>query len=551
MVKARYTKPNIKQQDGLLDNSGTNASSRKKDGGWKLTLLGLAMLLSAIYVDQEQKEIAAYFNFDTTSVSSQIKAAVGVDNGDEDASSSTEVAIISDTTIDDPPTTTEPPSGPTHVFFLGDSLLRYSYMEWLDYHHFQRSTDTTPPHTDLDLLINEKRHDSWVNYFHYSTDHFEGKMRCDCRRDQEFNLGHEVENRYYANLDRSFWATYIQGYGQNSAKGRYNPRDIYPDLPLEISGEEDQTPYKWAWPGERWDWLLLKHAGQLQPKPTAVVFNAGLWPDMSIGLKLERIFRAAREVVGWHPDSRIIWRCTNKLRDHGLQWSNADVQARDWIMRMPGVTLLEFPQELAEKLTPDDYFDDKHYAKASVYRQWNEDLRKALAPTIKKNHRVFILVGAVRTLRMTEDTILQNWILPLCPPSTCVAHLVTHFSYTDNRPSKGNDPTGQVVAGSSADEQFFQNHNFPEGYLMIHPVEHYNIGSQQEQDAMDLVEQKEFGDPARLRMFRLGDPRRFSMWFARAWAWRHVKLHIATQYKVDFFCLWSARSLLDGPRAHL
>ena len=59
---------------------------------------------------------------------------------------------------------------------------------------------------------------------------------------------------------------------------------------------------------------------------------------------------------------------------------------------------------------------------------------------------------------------------------------------------------------------------------------------------MDQLEeeylQKEDNDllSCRLRMARFGDPRRYSMWFARAWAWRHVQNLMSTQgVKLDNF----------------
>ena len=99
-------------------------------------------------------------------------------------------------------TVNEPPSPFQHVVFIGDSLLRYSFLAWLHQeHHF---TSSYAP----DWLINEKKSDSWYSYFQASTAHFEGYMKCDCRRSENFDLWLEMENRYYYRDNLA--ATYIQ-----------------------------------------------------------------------------------------------------------------------------------------------------------------------------------------------------------------------------------------------------------------------------------------------------------------------------------------------------
>jgi hypothetical protein len=108
--------------------------------------------------------------------------------------------------VDPPPATiaiavNEPPTPFQHAVFIGDSLLRYSFLAWLHQQH--HSTSYAP-----DWLINEKKSDSWHSYFQASTAHFEGYMKCDCRRSENFDLWLEMENRYYYRDNLA--ATYIQ-----------------------------------------------------------------------------------------------------------------------------------------------------------------------------------------------------------------------------------------------------------------------------------------------------------------------------------------------------
>lgn len=124
--------------------------------------------------------------------------------------------------------------------------------------------------------------------------------------------------------------------------------------------------------------------------------------------------------------------------------------------------------------------------------------------------------------------------------------MVLHFSRADNRPSVGgNDPGGEVVQqsgeGAGGHGEFFSDVSeyFPEGYFVVHRVDGYEIGSPEEQAAMDALE-SEVADPnvaGRMRLFRRGDPRRYSMWFARAYAWRYfTSLKSAGDFDFFVFC---------------
>ena len=415
-----------------------------------------------------------------------------------------------------------------HIVFIGDSVLRYSYLEWLDLIHFSRNAEVY----SSDMLINEKLSPSWHSFFTNTTEHFKGSMLCDCRRSENWDLGSEVENRYYRS--DQLWATYIQGYGDNMAHGRYAPEETHlAKISMADGPDKDESGCKWGYLGDNWDKLISEHVSKFTRKPTAIVFNAGMWPNEGIALKLGSIFHAARDAMGYK--GRVIWRATTKSRDDLVAHNSpADIAAKDWSYRLPFLTYQAFPEL---NISASDYFDGNHFGNSRVYREWNVDLSRALAVRSRTYHRVFILVGAVRTLHKTEESILRNMVYPICAPPSCVAHLVIHFSYADNRPSAENHDGDVISAGEDQKQHsFFNQTDWPEGYLVLHKVNGYEIGSQKEQDAMDIMERKE-PDPIvakRMRMFRVGDPRRYSMWFARAWAWRHVQqLHKSLNF--DFF----------------
>mmetsp|Transcript_13044 Transcript_13044/g.18467 ORF Transcript_13044/g.18467 Transcript_13044/m.18467 type:complete len:669 (+) Transcript_13044:156-2162(+) len=408
-----------------------------------------------------------------------------------------------------------------HIVFIGDSLLRYSFLEWLDQKHFLRQErEYAPPE-----LINEKFSSSWLSYFNSSTNHFQGNLYCDCRRSQNFSLNSEIENRYY--LTDALWATYLQGYGDNMAHGRFLPLEANSSVISPADGPDKDTSHcKWGYMGEDWDKMISDYVSKFQQKPTAIVLNAGLWPNEGIRNNLGNILRASRDVMG--DKGVVIWRGMTKMRDSiDASPSSSDVTARDWSYRLPWFLYQPFPKL---NLSASDYMDDKHFSAPNVYRDWNVDLLRGIASAETPMHRVFILVGAVRTLSLTAKSILQNLIYPICSPPSCIAHLVHHLSFWDNRPSSmNNDPTGTIITSdltNTTQEQFFDEWTdvFPDGFLVFHKVDGYNIGSPEEQAAMDTLEREM--DPlvsTRMRLFRTGDPRRYSYWIARAWAWRHTQ----------------------------
>uniref|UniRef100_A0A7S1VUY4 Uncharacterized protein n=1 Tax=Grammatophora oceanica TaxID=210454 RepID=A0A7S1VUY4_9STRA len=147
---------------------------------------------------------------------------------------------------------------------------------------------------------------------------------------------------------------------------------------------------------------------------------------------------------------------------------------------------------------------------------------------------VFVFVGAVRTLSVTQPSLRKHVIDRLCPPNECIAHVVTHFSSTDNRPDTVTDsPFGLA--------QPIVSNNFtwsrPGGNLVHHLVPGYDIGSKEEAEAMEEERNKCDDSMLRIRMKALqyGDPRRFSMWFARSFAWEHVKADVLPKYNIHSF----------------
>ena len=99
-----------------------------------------------------------------------------------------------------------------HVVFIGDSVLRYTYLA-LAYQ--VQSNATEIPIT----LLNEKKSSSWMEFYNTSTNLFEGMMSCDCFRESGTKLDDIRENRYYHNTKMGLRLTYIEKFGDFPANG--------------------------------------------------------------------------------------------------------------------------------------------------------------------------------------------------------------------------------------------------------------------------------------------------------------------------------------------
>lgn len=200
-------------------------------------------------------------------------------------------------------------------------------------------------------------------------------------------------------------------------------------------------------------------------------------------------------------------------------------------------------------------FFDRYMVSAPPSYLWNTESLTANASspeiTKKKTYILLILVGAVRTWATTQVSLQKHLIEDgLCASAeTCIVHVVTHFSSTDNRPSvHDHDLRGEAVrdvpgasAGTSCSWTPLQDVGSSKIQYLHFPVEPpYNIATPEEQAAMDAMEKQcllgqlqgciSRNDSSgmedivqRMRLLRLGDPRRYSMWFARAYAWNYAQ----------------------------
>ena len=156
-------------------------------------------------------------------------------------------------------------SSPIHLVFVGDSLLRYSFLDFIYRIHFHQPPSWSFTYND------HKERIKWTTYLKQSTDIFNGSMRCDCYRGDIMGRSDEIfETRYYRHPSGQFYATYYQKWGNVPVYGKKNFQDIkvYDTL---------QEAQRDTWMSPTFESLVLNQIRPLFPPVTAVIMNQRFW----------------------------------------------------------------------------------------------------------------------------------------------------------------------------------------------------------------------------------------------------------------------------------
>jgi hypothetical protein len=206
-----------------------------------------------------------------------------------------------------------------HIVFIGDSLLRYTYLDLAYRLHFHKS----PP---LNLTSNDRggpTNQRWEDYLLYSTEIFKGSMVCDCFRSSSQNVPENItEIRYYTHPSKQIYLTFYVKFGQYPIFGKINRSEakVYSSL-------EDSRLNSWNASVYR---ELVPHIQSLSPIPTVVILNERFWLSP---------FHDS-EIISELPD---LIRSLFQFADHIL-----------WLQGTP--TLKESRTNHLEKLNPTDDF---------------------------------------------------------------------------------------------------------------------------------------------------------------------------------------------------
>ncbi|KAL3787012.1 hypothetical protein ACHAWO_008125 [Cyclotella atomus] len=152
---------------------------------------------------------------------------------------------------------------------MGDSLTRYQY---LDMAYFLSHNGTCISNNDRPNMVIEKTHADWNTFYNFTNSILEPFETCDCFRiEGRLNTATVTENRYFLDTERNNTVTYLQKF------------DIV--APIEIHNKhelitcENNVSFINHW---SWAETVQNLVCNMIPKPSAFVWNSGLWEDSEL-----------------------------------------------------------------------------------------------------------------------------------------------------------------------------------------------------------------------------------------------------------------------------
>jgi hypothetical protein len=229
----------------------------------------------------------------------------------------------------DASTAAAPSMNEVHMVFMGDSVMRYQYLDFvyrvhcaaqpsLSSTHATTSAGACEPPTSLLHVLERKegvpRHRPDFMAFHrFSTAMFNGTMSCDCsRKPLKFPalVDSLIENRCYRHPTRLFRASFIQLFGDVPllSRARLDLLNVSNDLPAnariaEVDHKLDTFYFK------KTSFLSFAQnvAPAMVPRPTHFILNMGIWDFREVLKDLPLAVQALRGVA-----DHVVWRETSQ-----------------------------------------------------------------------------------------------------------------------------------------------------------------------------------------------------------------------------------------------
>jgi hypothetical protein len=259
------------------------------------------------------------------------------------------------------------------LVMIGDSLTRYQYLSLA--YFLRTSTWYNSSSEGPDIFSHRGMETStWSALHNYTTQLMRPNERCDCHRPPRMvsktrrHLAKHIENRYFMDDGRDNMLVYLQAYGHMSP--------IHGRVPAVIAMQNisafhfEHKPTKSTWWYDDWEHCVTDYVAKLEPKPTHVIFNAGIWNhNFSIPGVGRKIAQALNEsgIIG-------IWKTTT-YQAGGIPLANES----DALM-----SALFHPRVLdsswTSKVKPQLYWDTFHFLEP-VYRAQNEDMLELVGHT--------------------------------------------------------------------------------------------------------------------------------------------------------------------------
>lgn len=243
---------------------------------------------------------------------------------------------------------------------MGDSLTRYQWLALAA--SFHRKVELSG--SEYPSLVKEREWRHWMPFYNGSTERLMPNTRCDCHRSFAKPVGSKtIENRFYWTNDGRLNLSFVQVLTPETIFGNWAPIGELSDERLRARIHNEFAP-RW-----RMHWLecMQKVVAKLQPPPTVIILNMGLWsgpPNASYAAALERVARTVAP--------RVIWKTTTRMRKAGsTKWLRTDLVPR----RIFGEIF--DAARLTRWLVDRDYWDPRHFH-AHVYNHLNAALLRQL-----------------------------------------------------------------------------------------------------------------------------------------------------------------------------
>ena len=209
------------------------------------------------------------------------------------------------------------------IAFVGDSTTRHQYLTMLYYLH---SNQTGWPNNSLATPnILEGGYPSRLAMKEGMYQFFNGQEKCNCytpegKYQTKKKIQQIYENRYYFDDSSQHYVSFILKYGFFSAKGHWDPTQIYSNLTYRQSLVDNEHIKGYVWNNYNWTTVIKQHLASMKPKPKYVIFNAGIWGhDLNSSETLQEIRHALDETstIGiYRTTIKTRIEKTPQLRDH-------------------------------------------------------------------------------------------------------------------------------------------------------------------------------------------------------------------------------------------
>ena len=247
-----------------------------------------------------------------------------------------------------------------HIVFMGDSLTRYQWLALAA--SFHRRVELSG--TEFPSLVKEREWRHWMPFYNGSTERLAPNSRCDCHRSFARPVGSKtVENRYFWLDGERLNLSFVQVLTPEAVLGHWMPTGDLSDERHRAHIHPDFGP-RWRL---SWQRCMREVVAKLQPPPTVLVLNMGLWsgpPNASYAAELERTARAVAP--------RVVWKTTTRMRKSGpSKWLRTDLLPRRVFREVFDAA------RLTRGLGARDYWDPRHFH-PHVYNHLNAALLRQL-----------------------------------------------------------------------------------------------------------------------------------------------------------------------------